>query len=148
MGIDKYGILQYTNVGTIKCNVAGTAAVPERQRLLELARQYGIKTGYLVPEPDNKYDPDAVRVMVHLPAGPVQIGYLPNKVFACRMCGRTYKPRSPVECLCGSTSFIRAGIASLVARNMRAGINYRVELEIIGGSDGKSLGCIVTLTPA
>jgi hypothetical protein len=112
----------------------------------------------LVPEPDNPYDENALKVMTDVPGmGRVQLGYVSNCEITCEFCGKEY-PKWPTvrdskgktvkseQCLvCSSDRLKRDGLATRMSQQMRRdpqGNYYGEVLSITGGTEDKpSSGC-------
>lgn len=106
----------------------------------------------LVPEPDNAFDRDALRVMTEVPGmGRVQLGFVSNSEITCGFCGANF-PTHPKEKVngklekvencptCGSTELKRDGLATKMCKLMRQDptANYFGEvLSVTGGTEDK-----------
>lgn len=102
----------------------------------------------LVPDPDNPFDPSAIRVMCDVPdIGRVQIGFIQNAETRCGFCNRTFpkwpkvKGSNTTQCpVCGSEQLHRDGLATKVSQAMIDQPNesfYGEVLSITGGEEGK-----------
>lgn len=101
----------------------------------------------LIPEPENPYDTDAIRVECVLArAGRVQLGYVKNSNGFCDLCHKPFE-RFPKRCPgCRHSDYLRRdGAATRIATALREepGLQiYGEVLEVTGGTEDKqSFGC-------
>lgn len=144
---------------SIHTKAVGVNAEPDRQRTLAEAQRLGIRTGQLVPEPDNPYDCYAVRVLLPFADGPRMIGYLPSRLWVCEQGHNQVTTRPPTRCLnprCSSVRFERRGLAREISENLLRGARYQVRVRITGGDrletpeegrESKVYGCNLELIP-
>lgn len=151
--------------------VAGTTMAPGRQDALRKLREriqedpQDRKRRFLqlIPEPQNKWDKDAVGVWAHIPGfGPeenngwFQIGYIRNGETYCTFCETThpaYPKGDPPRCSkCRNTGhdwFERRGTAKKLAQEMAKDPHarfYAVVQEVTGGTGHKeNLGCNILI---
>jgi len=119
-----------------------------RQWYLEMLQDSGIKVVDLIQEPTNSYDENAVAVFVTLPAGRVQLGYIPNASAVCGSCNKKFNPPIPNTCpVCSqvdpATIFPvdRIGLATKITSWLNNGYKFKARVMSIGRtSDGKYLG--------
>jgi hypothetical protein len=146
---DEHVVSSRRNLDGVKTKVVGVSADSTRQlalrKLAELPISKRPRIVSLVPEPDNAFDPCAIRVLIdHPDLGRVQLGYIKNAETGCSRCGAVY-PSYPTEGKCGrcgeKDTLQRQGLASEIAAIMRGDphISFYAEiLDIGGGSDGKA----------
>lgn len=102
----------------------------------------------LVPEWDNPYDGDALRVMTDVPGmGRVQLGFVSNSEAVCGFCGKDFPSWPKVKTVrleqcpqCSSDKLRRDGLATKVSQLMRQdpAANYYGEvLSVTGGTEDK-----------
>ena len=152
----------YPPIDETPTKVAGVTMGPDadkRQAALEEVR--GLmeadpsKTIYLelIPEPDNKFDADAIKVVVYLPSTEeeFQLGYIGNSKSQCGFCHRTFS-RTPKDNKCTrckrTDSIVRDALASTVSRQMEEYSDfefYGQVLQVTGGPKedmpDRSFGC-------
>lgn len=108
----------------------------------------------LVPEPDNPYDANAIRVYYdHPELGRAQLGYLKNSTTMCDLCGYFHERFPSAGCQrCGDKEHLRRdGVATRIANEMRDDPSahfYAVLQEITGGGNGRSFGCNIKILKA
>ncbi len=107
----------------------------------------------LVPQPDNPFDADAIRVMAEVPGmGRVQLGFVSNSACLCGFCGKDYpswpkvKGEKVTQCpVCSSDQLRPDGLATKISQLMREQPNenyYGEILSITGGTEDKpTSGC-------
>ena len=101
------------NYMTTECNLAG-CSFDSRQAYLAWLRMNDQTPMYFEREATNPFDTNAVKAVAEGPHGPLHIGYLPKD--------------------------IAASIAPLMDAGRKIII---VQYKVIGGTEGKSFGCIV-----
>jgi hypothetical protein len=148
----------------VKTSVAGCTMGEERNGrpirqlfLEELAKMKprDIKVR-IVPEDDNKFDADALRVMATTRYGDIHIGYVQNRDRFCYKCNQEYAVNSkdknkPAFCSTCGSELRRKGLASEIREAIRNNISYKVEcLQITGGGlnlkgQPKNYGCNIRI---
>lgn len=147
---------------TLLCHskVAGVSSGPKAEsrqkclaflsRYLKVPRSNPVELR-LVPEPENPYDPDAIRVEFEYGEGEFfHLGYIPNSDTICRECNEMFErhPGGNSCPNCGRKGHLeRHGTATRINnvsgyRGVRKVANVT---EITGGLDGKSLGCNIAV---
>ncbi len=144
----------------IKTKVVGTSMTNElpgmdgkhpRQSMIDYIRQNNTHTLILVREYDNKFDSNAISVVVDTGVERRKIGYISNNSYTCNYC-KTVREKVKgglKECpACGSEDLVRTGLASQVAPLLDAGKKLRCRvLSVTGGEEGKpTLGCNIEIT--
>jgi hypothetical protein len=151
------------NLDKIRTAVSGVSSGPEadlRQAALailqEAMKENPTQRYFLdmVPEPDNPYDVDAIKLMLDLPAlgGRMQLGYVKNAQTRCTFCDQALE-RNPASGICPHCNhqgqLVREGIASKLAPAMRSSSTdrwYCEITEITGGTGNKkSFGCNIRI---
>lgn len=116
------------------------------------------QTVVLVPEPNNRYDRNAIVIMAQTPMGRVPIGYVPSRRF-CLECdplmrGRGYKAYDDgstglvrLTCPDCSTTLEEAVTEKINPLLLRAGSSQLCHARFIGGTEGReNIGAIVECT--
>lgn len=68
-----------THTKVISCRVAGVTFEGRQEKI---ARLQGHEPCRIEPEPDNPYDPNALKVMIASAEGPQHVGYVPRQLAA------------------------------------------------------------------
>lgn len=152
-----------TRLDEIRTSVAGTNSGPERaerQQALGQIAQIMAETGQpffldLVPDPENKWDPNALQLIANLPemGGRFLLGYVRNRP-GCDYCNREFTATTLQigdtcpNCLRGQIQ--REGLATRLSTELRKnepGVSYYAEvMEITGGVGEKTLrGCNIVI---
>lgn len=141
--------------------VAGAMSGPEAARrqsalaeIRALIAQDTLVALTLVPEPENPYDGDAIRVEALLPiAGAVQLGYIKNSNGFCTYCHKPFE-RFPTKGCSGCRrpdGLRRDGAATRISTALRTepGLAVHAELlEVTGGTPEKEcFGCNIRIRP-
>jgi hypothetical protein len=130
----------------------------DRQHALEYAREKGLKSVLLRREKDNKYDPNAIAVLIMSDMGRIRVGYIPNRA-KCLLCDPqqkghgqpSYKVSPSYLCPeCGGR--MDPGTADKIAHyfdereNPNESITGRI-ISVTGGGDGKpTKGLVIEVT--
>jgi hypothetical protein len=115
------------------------AALDEAQRLVAAGKVVPL---LLIPEPENPFDPDAIRCELALPAiGRVQVGYVKNSSGICGYCQKPFV-RYPKVCSgCRHSDYLsRDGAATKISAALRACPEIQLVgyiLEVTGGTEEK-----------
>jgi hypothetical protein len=145
--------------GRYNFRVVGISSEPYKSNALmlwnkvkELDREMQGQRVFIVPDDENKYDPNALMVMGATPMGRVCIGYVPA-TRTCPMCDpdekerkyKSYGPKQVNTCSCGTP--LVPSYAERISSSVRLGASVDASVLFYGAHEGKeNIGAVVYAT--